>query len=183
MKQLDMIHHLATVAARDGAIVVSEIGSQTQWLYASGDRPNHLYLSGPMGMAPSVALGVALAQPQKPVLAICGDGSLAMNLNALTTIAHMAPKNLTLAVMNNGVYELTGQVPTPTARTNWQALAKSLGGFAQVSSVDTKTPLAFTATNGLTLWEAKLAVGTEKAPSFPLTPEEVHRRFKAFLHT
>jgi len=183
MQQVDIIRHLAEAAHKSGAIVVSEIGSQTQWLYSTGDRPSHLYLSGPMGMAPSVALGVALAQPSIPVLAICGDGALAMNLNALATISYMAPKNLTLAVMDNGVYDLTGQVPTPSAALDYEHLAKGLKGLKTYTQVDLNSQIVFSATQGLTLLHAKVEKSAQKAPPFPLQPTHIHSRFKDFLQT
>jgi thiamine pyrophosphate-dependent acetolactate synthase large subunit-like protein len=181
MQQVDIICHLATAAHANGAVVVSEIGSQTQWLYSTGDHPSHLYLSGPMGMAPSVALGVALAQPQKPVLAICGDGALAMNLNALATISTMAPKNLTLAVMDNGVYDLTGKVLSPSSGLDYEKLTAGLVGFTHYQRIDLGSNLTFSATGGLTLLHAKVAKSADKAPPFPLQPLHIHSRFREYL--
>ena len=71
------------------------------------------------GMAPC-GTGVALANPDKPVLGICGDGALAMNFSALVTIANMAPANLTLAVMDNGVYDFTGKIHSPSTAIDWE---------------------------------------------------------------
>ena len=181
MLQKDIIKHLATAAHKAGAVVVSEIGSQTMWLHSVADHPTNLYLSGPMGMGPSVALGVALANPNKMVLALCGDGALAMNFGALTTIAHLAPKNLILAVMDNGTYELTGGVDSPSKAVNWEQLA---AGFKGVSyqSVDLKTAVDFTPKDGPQMWHAKIAASETKAPSFPLQPTAIHATFKkAFL--
>lgn len=183
MQQVDIIRHLAEAAHACDALVVSEIGSQTQWLYSSGDHPSHLYLSGPMGMGPSVALGVALAQPDRPVLGICGDGALAMNLNALVTINHHAPKNLILALMDNGVYELTGKVESPTASMDWEKFIHGLPHFAYQPVTTADTHVSFSAAGGLTFMHAKLEASNAKAPSFPLAPEEIHRRFKHFLQT
>jgi thiamine pyrophosphate-dependent acetolactate synthase large subunit-like protein len=68
-----------------------------------------------MGLAVPIALGVALAQPQRHVFALEGDGSLLMQLGSLSTIAALAPKNLTMVVMDNGIYQITGAQPTPAA--------------------------------------------------------------------
>jgi len=68
-----------------------------------------------MGLAFPIALGVALAQPNRRVFALEGDGSLLMQLGSLTTIATLAPKNLTMVVMDNGIYQITGAQPTPAA--------------------------------------------------------------------
>ena len=181
MKQADLIKHLATAAHEAGAVVVSEIGSQTMWLHSVADHPSNLYLSGPMGMGPSVALGVALANPEKMVLAICGDGALAMNFGALTTIAHQAPKNLILAVMDNGTYELTGSVASPTAALDWEKLTAGFKGFSY-QSVDLDTKVDFSTKAGPQLWHGQVEASPTKAPSFPLQPMAIHATFKkAFL--
>ena len=70
---------------------------------------------GSMGLAFPIALGVALAQPKRRVFALEGDGSLLMQLGSLSTIATLAPKNLTMVVMDNGIYQITGAQPTPAA--------------------------------------------------------------------
>ena len=57
---------------------VSDIGSQSGWLKASGHDARNLYVSGPMGLATSIALGLAAVRPDEQVLAIAGDGALAM---------------------------------------------------------------------------------------------------------
>jgi thiamine pyrophosphate-dependent acetolactate synthase large subunit-like protein len=68
-----------------------------------------------MGLAFPIALGVALAQSERRVFALEGDGSLLMQLGCLSTIAALAPKNLTMIVMDNGVYQITGAQPTSAA--------------------------------------------------------------------
>jgi len=70
---------------------------------------------GSMGLAFPIALGVALAQPKRRIFALEGDGSLLMQLGSLSTIATLSPKNLTMVVMDNGVYQITGAQPTPGA--------------------------------------------------------------------
>ena len=177
MKQKDIIKHLASAAHKKGAVVVSEIGSQTMWLHDVADHPSNLYLSGPMGMGPSVALGVALANPEKTVLALCGDGALAMNFGALTTIAKVAPKNLILAVMDNGTYELTGGVDSPSKSVDWEKLAESLNGFIY-ELVDLSTTVDLSHGSGPQLWHAKIEASDTRAPSFPLQPTAIHSTFK-----
>ena len=70
---------------------------------------------GSMGLAVPIALGVALAQPQRRVIALEGDGSLLMQLGCLSTVAIRAPNNLTIVVMDNGIYQITGAQVTATA--------------------------------------------------------------------
>ena len=95
--------------------VIGGIGNTNFDLWAAGHRPQNFYMLGSMGLAFPIALGVALAQPERRVFALEGDGSLLMQLGSLTTIATLAPKNLTMVVMDNGVYQITGAQPTPAA--------------------------------------------------------------------
>ena len=100
--------------AKDAPIVAS-LGNPKYDLALAGDRPQNLYLWGGMGLASSVGLGLALAQPARTVIVLDGDGSLLMNLGSLATIAWRAPRNYLLVVWDNGSYELTGQQRTATA--------------------------------------------------------------------
>ena len=95
---------------------VADIGSQSAWLKNASHHARNLYLSGPMGLASSVALGVATCRPNDEVLAICGDGALAMNLSSLVTLQGVETANLTVLLLNNGVYEYTGSLPAPAGR-------------------------------------------------------------------
>ena len=95
--------------------VIGGIGNTNFDLWAAGHRPQNFYMLGSMGLAFPIALGVALAQPERRVFALEGDGSLLMQLGALSTIASLKPKNLIMIVMDNGIYQITGAQPTPAA--------------------------------------------------------------------
>jgi thiamine pyrophosphate-dependent acetolactate synthase large subunit-like protein len=95
--------------------VIGGIGNTNFDLWAAGHRPQNFYMLGSMGLAFPIALGVALAQPDRRVFALEGDGSLLMQLGALSTIAMLKPKNLVMIVMDNGIYQITGAQPTPAA--------------------------------------------------------------------
>ncbi|MHC4044162.1 thiamine pyrophosphate-dependent enzyme [Bradyrhizobium sp. 23AC] len=95
--------------------VIGGIGNTNFDLWAAGHRPQNFYMLGSMGLAFPIALGVALAQPDRRVFALEGDGSLLMQLGALSTIATLKPKNLIMIVMDNGIYQITGAQPTPAA--------------------------------------------------------------------
>lgn len=93
-------------------------------------------LSGCMGKASSVGLGLALAQPDHKVMVLDGDGSLLINLGTLVTLASKAPTNLVHFLFDNGVYAVTGGQPTPSAaRTDWEGMAKA-AGYAATFSFD-----------------------------------------------
>jgi thiamine pyrophosphate-dependent acetolactate synthase large subunit-like protein len=92
--------------------VVGGIGNANFDLWASGQRPQNFYMLGSMGLTVPIAFGVAIAQPQRHVIALEGDGSLLMQLGCLSTVAMRAPKNLTIVVWDNGIYQITGGQPT-----------------------------------------------------------------------
>jgi thiamine pyrophosphate-dependent acetolactate synthase large subunit-like protein len=107
--------------------VIGGIGNTNFDLWAAGHRPQNFYMLGSMGLAFPIALGVALAQPTRRVIALEGDGSLLMQLGCLATIATLAPKNLTLVLMDNGIYQITGSQPTPAQRADLVAIATGCG--------------------------------------------------------
>src|SRR4030088_411437 len=92
---------------RDQAVVAG-IGNANFDLFAAGHRAQNFYMLGSMGLACPIALGVALAQPERGVIALEGDGSILMALGCLTTIGMVKPRNLTIIIMDNGIYQITG---------------------------------------------------------------------------
>lgn len=114
MNRFDVTSRLVAKLKHEEA-VIGGIGNTNFDLWAAGHRPQNFYMLGSMGLAFPIALGVALAQPGRHVFALEGDGSLLMQLGALSTIAALKPKNLTMIVMDNGVYQITGAQPTPAA--------------------------------------------------------------------
>ena len=108
--------------------VVGGIGNTNFDLWAAGHRPQNFYMLGSMGLAFPIALGVALAQPERRIFALEGDGSLLMQLGCLATVAMRAPKNLTMVVWDNGIYQITGNQPTASAATaDLVAIARGSG--------------------------------------------------------
>ncbi|WP_426424955.1 thiamine pyrophosphate-dependent enzyme [Bradyrhizobium genosp. A] len=114
MNRFDVTKRLIAKLKHEEA-VVGGIGNTNFDLWAAGHRPQNFYMLGSMGLAFPIALGVALAQPDRRVFALEGDGSLLMQLGALSTIATLKPKNLIMIVMDNGIYQITGAQPTPAA--------------------------------------------------------------------
>lgn len=117
MNRSDLTARLVAKLKNEEAVIAG-IGNTNFDLWAAGHRPQNFYMLGSMGLAFPIALGVALAQPRRRVIALEGDGSLLMQLGCLTTIAGLAPKNLTMIVMDNGIYQITGSQPTPAARAS-----------------------------------------------------------------
>ena len=114
MNRFDLTKRLVARLKNEEA-VIGGIGNTNFDLWTAGHRPQNFYMLGSMGLAFPIALGAALAQPARRIFALEGDGSLLMQLGCLTTIASLAPKNLTMIVMDNGMYQITGAQPTPAA--------------------------------------------------------------------
>jgi len=108
--------------------VIGGIGNSNFDLFAAGHRPQNFYMLGSMGLACPIALGVALAQPERGVIALEGDGSILMGLGCLATIANLRPRNLTIVVWDNGIYQITGKQQAATAGvTDLVAVARGAG--------------------------------------------------------
>ena len=108
--------------------VIGGIGNANFDLFAAGHRPQNFYMLGSMGLACPIALGVALAQPERGVVALEGDGSILMGLGCLATIANMKPRNLTVIIWDNGMYQITGKQQAATSgMTDIVAVARGAG--------------------------------------------------------
>jgi thiamine pyrophosphate-dependent acetolactate synthase large subunit-like protein len=127
MNRLDLTKRLVGRLTNDEAIVAG-IGNTNFDLAGAGQRPQNFYMLGSMGLAVPIALGVAIAQPQRQVVALEGDGSLLMNLGCLATVGLVAPKNLTIVLWDNRAYQITGNQPTATSEaTDLVAVARGAG--------------------------------------------------------
>jgi thiamine pyrophosphate-dependent acetolactate synthase large subunit-like protein len=116
------------VAKLGDEAVIAGIGNTNFDLYAAGHRAQNFYMLGSMGLACPIAVGVALAQPERGVIALEGDGSILMALGCLATIASLKPRNLTIIIMDNGIYQITGKQPTATSgATDIVAVARGAG--------------------------------------------------------
>lgn len=93
--------------SRHDEVVVTGPGGASGALYVQGHVAPTLY-NMEMGYAAPTCLGIALARPDRRVIAVEGDGSLVAGSPALVTIARAAPGNLTVVVLDNGVFETIG---------------------------------------------------------------------------
>ena len=117
MNRFDITKRL--VALLNDEAVVGGIGYTNFDLWAAsagegGRRPQNFYMLGSMGLAVPIGLGVALAQKQRKVFALEGDGSILMQLGALSTVAARKAVNLCIVIMDNGAYQITGGQKTMT---------------------------------------------------------------------
>lgn len=113
----------------DEQIIVTNQGSARLWPKLRKRSLDFHYNPSTMGGAIPLALGLALAQPQREVLAISGDGSLLMSLGSLVTVVGSGATNLTIVLLDNGLYEVTGGQATPAAGTSvdYSGLARAAG--------------------------------------------------------
>ncbi len=127
MSRLELTKRLVA-QLKAGQAVIGGIGNANFDLWETGQRPENFYMLGSMGLTIPIALGVAIAQPNRHVIALEGDGSLLMQLGCLATVAVQAPKNLTMVVWDNGIYQITGSQPTASAATaDLVAIARGSG--------------------------------------------------------
>ncbi len=105
----------ALLRDRKDAIVVSGLGAATYDVADLGDHDRNFYLWGAMGGAAMIGLGLALAQPETPVIVVTGDGEMLMGMGSFATIALQNPGNLSIVVLDNGLYGETGSQQTHSA--------------------------------------------------------------------
>ncbi|WP_208507634.1 thiamine pyrophosphate-dependent enzyme [Variovorax paradoxus] len=124
------------IAAIPDALIVTGLGSASYDVFASGDRERNYYLWGAMGGAASLGLGLALAQRDKSVVVITGDGEQLMGIGSLGTIGVKQPKNLSIVMLDNGHFGETGmQRSHSSLGADLVAVAKGFG-IADAFSVD-----------------------------------------------
>lgn len=128
----------ALLAERGELLVIAGLGAPAWDATAAGDHPLTFPLWGGMGGAVMIGLGVALAQPSRPVLVVTGDGELLMGLGSLATVGASAPRNLSVVVLDNERYGETGMQPTHTAYGIDLAAIAAACRFAASSRVDTQ---------------------------------------------
>ncbi len=120
----------------DQAVVVTTMGSVRLWSLLSQSALDFPSAGSAMGHAADFAMGLALAQPQRPVWVLNGDGSMLMSLGTLVTICQTPPPNLVLFVMQNESFEVTGNQPVPGAGKIDMAQMARGAGFANVHDFD-----------------------------------------------
>ena len=135
---LEVIHH-----QRREAVVITTMGAAREWQQLEPHPKDFVYMPSSMGQGPPLGLGIAIAKPKQRVIVVNGDGCLLMNLGCLITITAQAPKNFTLIIIDNGVYEVTGGQTTIANASrraddrsiDFQAMARA-SGFEHVYEFD-----------------------------------------------
>jgi len=128
----------ALLVDRGDLLVVTGLGSSSYDVFDAGEHPGNFYLWGAMGGAAMVGLGLALAQPKRPVAVITGDGEQLMGIGSLLTIAAKQPGNLTIVVLDNGHFGETGMQVSHSglgARLDVIATGAGLRSVAEITDI------------------------------------------------
>ncbi|HEU5016491.1 MAG TPA: thiamine pyrophosphate-dependent enzyme [Pseudolabrys sp.] len=175
-----------TTGRGEDLLVVPGLGSTAWDLAAAGDDDRNFYLWGAMGGAAMIGLGLALAQPQRRVAVITGDGEMLMGLGSLATIGAQRPPNLAVIVFDNQAYGETGGQPSHTgAGVDLVGVARSCGVATCLDVMD-ETGLADLARRLTALREtlfARVLIDREEPPRvLPLRDGiTLKQRFRAAL--
>ncbi len=172
MEKLKRREVLARVLEERGdALVVSSLGTSTYDLFAVSPADENAYFWGAMGLAVPTGLGLALAQPERRVLIVAGDGDMMMGIGSLSVIAAQAPKNLGILVMDNEMFEETGsQSGLSAGRADIAQIALG-SGFEKTMTVRNDNEVSrltdfLMKEEGPVLAVAKIAPGADE-PVFP----------------
>ena len=138
---------IQTVAAALGEkdCIVSTTGmiSRELFEYRAGMNQGHerdFLTVGSMGHASQIALGIAMAKPERKVWCFDGDGAAIMHMGSMAIVANKAPKNYVHVVFNNGAHDSVGGQPTVGLKIDLPAVAKAVG-YTNAFSVENKEDL------------------------------------------
>jgi phosphonopyruvate decarboxylase len=178
-------------AVGDGPVIVSTTGMLSRELFEyrvrnGRDSSRDFLTVGGMGHACSIALGIAMQEPDREVWCFDGDGALLMHMGSLAVIAEHAPARYYHVVFNNGVHDSVGGQPTAIDQVDVAAAARALGYRYAASSDDpgvlAKEVAALRAHGGPSLLELRVRPGNRPDLGRPTrTPAESKRAFMAAL--
>ena len=163
----------------DLLIVAGLAGTAKDIAALTGESANVFLMGGAMGAAVPFAMGLAIAQPGRRVLAVTGDGDLLMSIGMLSTVGVMQPPNLAILCVDNGHYGETGYQQSHTSRGVDLARIAQGSGIAAVHTVSTEADyevaaMSLRASNGPAfVW---LRVTTERPPAYKRNFDAVERK-------
>jgi sulfopyruvate decarboxylase subunit beta len=168
MKRFDCLKALASVL-RENDLVVTNLGNTMhEWISLRPSRANLYNMN--LGQCTPVALGLALALPNRRVIALDGDGNLLMNLAALADVAYRKPANLRIFVFDNQAYESPGGMPSATAHgVDLAQIAKGCTidrSFVVTNVEEFKQKLELLDESGLLFVNVKVELGTIERPQY-----------------
>jgi sulfopyruvate decarboxylase subunit beta len=176
MKRIEAIALAAKAAEGQDALLICNIGFPSRELYAVTDRSENFYMLGSMGLASSIGLGLALARPERRIIVLDGDGAVLMNLGTLATIAHHAPENYLLVILDNCCYGSTGSQPTCThLGTDLEKMALGAGVVSTRTASEAEDLRLALEGNGVVI--ANVEPGNADVSVISLSPREILTKF------
>ena len=176
-----------------GDVFVSTTGKASRELFEIRERRHEPHDSdfltvGSMGHASSIALELAIEMKNRRIILIDGDGACVMHMGSLLVAAELRPNNLVHFVINNGVHDSVGGMPTPAKGRSLSAIAEACG-YDRVFVAGTEEELcglldklAGDSSGGLTFAEVFTTRGARADLGRPtLSAKENIDNFTAFL--
>jgi sulfopyruvate decarboxylase subunit beta len=163
-------------------LVVTSLGNASYLWATVRDAPENFYLEDAMGLALPLALGLAVAQPDREVVVVEGDGGLLMHMGGLVTVGAIAPRNLTILLIQNGVHAASGGQALTNAKLDIADIARAmkLKHTENIASVKAFQPALVRALKGDGPSLLALATEPDLDPVMPpamLDPVVTKRRF------
>ena len=116
----------------ENAIIVSTTGKTSREIFEIREKNSQSHEKdfltvGSMGHCSSIALGIAIAKPNRKVVCIDGDGAMLMHLGSLTSIASLKPENFMHILINNEAHESVGGQETAAKDVDLSSIVDSMG--------------------------------------------------------
>jgi len=182
MKGAEVISKLSTILKGE-ELVVSSNGNVSRQAYnlLQGDQ---FYILGSMGLPVPIGLGLALAQPERTVLVITGDGNFLMGLSAMTTVAYIKPDNLKIIILDNELYSTTGGQETVSSAIDYYTMIQGMGidsvksyDIREAENLSTEMLKDTIHELGLKVLHLKVEDDTIKVDNIPHHPTKIKNNF------
>ena len=177
----------ALIGKHEDFLIVSGLaGTSKDMASLTSDAANLFTMAGAMGAASALGLGLALAQPERRVLVITGDGELLMNVGTLATIAVLNPSNLAIVCVDNGHYGETGYQKSHTSRgVDLERIAIG-AGIKMSCTIESEDQIAggtrmLRETNGTSFVLLRVSIKEPPAVKRLLEPAAARGRFRTAL--
>ncbi len=125
---------IETVAANlgDTDAIVATTGHISRELYEyrarTGEGHEREFLTvGSMGHASQIAMGIALAQPDRQVVCLDGDGAMLMHMGGTAIVGAAGVTNFKHIILNNGVHDSVGGMPSAGLQVSFTDIARACG--------------------------------------------------------
>jgi phosphonopyruvate decarboxylase len=184
--RIDVLRTIHSLIDQETALI-APTGYTSRELYEIGDVENIFYMTGSMGCAGPIGMGIAIVQPRKNIIVIDGDGSLLMRLSGMTMIGYYKPGNMVHIVLDNNSYESTGGQRTVSDGVDFIEIAHACG-YEHAEQVRDMPELKdklneWKKKRQLTFLYLKIRAGTRETLGRPsIHPHMVRQRFMEFLH-